>query len=37
MAPDRQIDGNYVLANREGTIVSIQPASRDHGHDEHPR
>ena len=33
----RQIDGNYVLANRDGRIVSIQPASRDHGHDEHPR
>lgn len=22
----RQIDGNYVLANRDGVIVSIQPA-----------
>ena len=29
----RQIDRNYVLANREGVIVSVQPAPHDHDHD----
>ena len=35
----RNIDGNYVLANRDGVIYSVQPAHRDHDrdHDEHPR
>jgi Ni/Co efflux regulator RcnB len=28
----RRIDGNYVLANHEGVIVSVQPSSRDHDH-----
>jgi Ni/Co efflux regulator RcnB len=31
----RQIDGNYVLAKQDGTIVSVRPAHRDH--DEHPQ
>jgi|SRR5579859_4726593 len=26
----RQIDGNYVLANRDGMIVSVRPAPRHH-------
>lgn len=29
----RQIDGNYVLANQDGTIVSVRRAPRDHDHD----
>ncbi len=35
----RNIDGNYVLANQDGTIVSVRPAPRDHQRapDEHPR
>jgi Ni/Co efflux regulator RcnB len=28
----RQIDGNYVQANRKGVIVSVQPSSHDHDH-----
>jgi Ni/Co efflux regulator RcnB len=26
----RQIDGNYVLANHDGTIVSVRPAPHTH-------
>ncbi|MGA2727091.1 MAG: RcnB family protein [Terracidiphilus sp.] len=26
----RQIDGNYVLANQDGTIVSVRKAPHDH-------
>ena len=26
----RQIDGNFVLANQDGTIVSVRPAPRNH-------
>ena len=35
----RQIDGNYVLADRDGTIYSVRPARRDHDrdHDQHPQ
>lgn len=35
----RQIDGNYVLANHDGTIVSVRPTPRNHerSHDEHPQ
>jgi Ni/Co efflux regulator RcnB len=35
----RNIDGNYVLANHDGMIVSVRPAPRDHqrDHDENPR
>ena len=34
----RQIDGNYILANQDGTIASVRPARRDHEHhDEHPQ
>ena len=35
----RQIDGNFVLANHEGVIVSVRPAPRNHERspDEHPR
>lgn len=34
----RQIDGNYVLARQDGTIVSVRPAQRNHEHhDEHPQ
>jgi Ni/Co efflux regulator RcnB len=29
----RQIDGNYVLAKEDGTIVSVRPAPRDKDHD----
>jgi Ni/Co efflux regulator RcnB len=33
----RQIDGNYVLANQDGTIVSVRPVARNQqrSHDEH--
>ncbi|HEY1985963.1 MAG TPA: RcnB family protein [Terracidiphilus sp.] len=31
----RNIDGNYVLARQDGTIVSVRPARRNH--DEHPQ
>ena len=35
----RQIDGNYVLADRDGTIDSVRPAPRNHerDHDQHPQ
>jgi len=35
----RHIDGDYVLANHDGTIVSVRPAPRNHerSHDEHPQ
>jgi Ni/Co efflux regulator RcnB len=35
----RQIDGNYVLANHDGTIASVRPASRNRepSHDQHPQ
>jgi Ni/Co efflux regulator RcnB len=35
----RQIDGNYVLAKEDGTIVSVRPAPRDHqkSSDKHPQ
>lgn len=35
----RKIDGNYVLANQDGTIASVKPAPRDHqrSHDEQPQ
>ena len=35
----RKIDGNYVLANQDGTVVSVRPAPRNHqrSHDEHPQ
>jgi Ni/Co efflux regulator RcnB len=29
----RQIDGNYVMARQDGTIVSVRRAPRDHDHD----
>ncbi len=34
----RQIDGNYVLADRDGTIRTVRPAhrDRDHDHDNQP-
>jgi len=32
----RNIDGNYVLADHDGTIVSVRPAAREHQHhDDH--
>ena len=31
----RQIDGNYILADRDGTIRSVRPARRHHDHDDH--
>lgn len=35
----RRIDGNYVLANQDGTIVSVRPTPRNpqHSPDEHPQ
>lgn len=35
----RLIDGNYVLADRDGNIVSVRRAPRNHepSHDEHPQ
>ena len=35
----RQIDGNYVLANHDGTIASVRPAPRNHerSHDKDPQ
>jgi Ni/Co efflux regulator RcnB len=35
----RNIDGNYVLANRDGVIFSVRQAPRQHDrdHDEHPQ
>ena len=35
----RQIDGNYVLGDREGIIVSVRPVPRNHerSHDQHPQ
>jgi Ni/Co efflux regulator RcnB len=35
----RRIDGNFVLANPNGVIVSVRPAPRNHerSHDEHPQ
>ena len=35
----RQIDGNYVLANQDGTIVQTRRTPRNHQptHDEHPQ
>jgi Ni/Co efflux regulator RcnB len=35
----RQIDGNYVLAKQDGTIVSVRPAPRNHQRspDQHPQ
>ena len=34
----RRIDGNYVLANHDGTIASVRHTSRNHepSHDQHP-
>lgn len=35
----RQIDGNYVLANHDGTIASVRPAphNREPHHDQQPQ
>jgi Ni/Co efflux regulator RcnB len=35
----RKIDGNYVLANQDGTIASVRTAPRNHerGHDQYPQ
>jgi Ni/Co efflux regulator RcnB len=35
----RQIDGDYVMADQDGRIVTVRPAPRNHerGHEEHPQ